>query len=469
VTRITATTGAEDGGNQIQLADSAPTLVLALVARLRQGGVPVSTGEVLDGVRALSHVDLSSRAAARAALRAALVKDVTHEVLFRRSFDAVFPRQRPPAPGSTDTTHGSAGAGSHDDDQELLDSVVRALRDGEEGDIDHVLDKAINRFGGNQDDGRSAGHHTQRVLRRMNIADLYRRYLDNDQDASAFDRTVEAAEARRAIEQMSRRVEDMLAGRLREGDGVSEQHLEDLQDRPLLKAGADELVAMRMAMRPLARRLAARLGAKRRRGGSGLDMRRTIRASMGSGGVPVKPVLRRRRPTKPDLVVLCDVSGSTAQFAPFTLTLLHALHAEFRRVRSFVFVDGIAEVTDLLDSSPGVLDPHHLLSRKGLIVKDGRSDYARALTTFLGNWSDAVTAKTTVIVAGDARSHDRAPATAAMAELAHRARRLYWLNPEPRREWDTLDSRASEYAAHTTDTFEVATIRQLTAAVGQII
>jgi uncharacterized protein with von Willebrand factor type A (vWA) domain len=74
-----------------------------------------------------------------------------------------------------------------------------------------------------------------------------------------------------------------------------------------------------------------------------------------------------------------------------------------------------------------------------------------------------------VIVAGDARSHDRAPATAAMAELAHRARRLYWLNPEPRREWDTIDSRASEYAAHTTDTFEVATIRQLTAAVSQIM
>jgi uncharacterized protein with von Willebrand factor type A (vWA) domain len=461
--------GADDGRNQIQLADGVPSLVLALVARLRHGGVAVSTSEVLDGVRALSHVDLSSRSAARAVLRAALVKDISHDVLFHRSFDAVFPRQRLSTVGERATATGSGAMSSHDDEQELLDSVVRALRDGEQDDIDDVLDEAINWFGGNQDDGRSAGHHTQRVLRRMNIPDLYRRYLENDEDASAFDRTVEAAEARCAMEQMSRRMEDLLAGRLREGDGVSEQHLEDLQDRPLLKAGADELVAMRMAMRPLARRLAARLGAKRRRGGSGLDMRRTIRASMGRGGVPVKPVLRKRRPTKPDLVVLCDVSGSTAQFAPFTLTLLHALHAEFRRVRSFVFVDGIAEVTDLLDSSPGVLDPHHLLSRRGLIVKDGRSDYARAFTTFLGNWSDAVTARTTVIVAGDARSHERPSAAAVVAEMQHRARRLYWLNPELRREWDTIDSRASEYAAHTTDTFEVATIRQLTAAVSQII
>jgi len=460
-----------DGGNQIQLADGVPALVFALVSRLRHGGVPVSTSEVLDAVGALRHVDLTARSSVRTVLRAALVKDISHDVLFRRSFDAVFPRWRPPASDSS----GAAGPDSAtrtgaDDEQELLDSVVRALRDGEEDDLDHALDEAINRFGGDQSDGRSAGHHTQRVLRRMNVPDLYRRYLEgDDSDSSGFDRTVDAAEARRAMEQMSRRMEDLLSGQLREGIGVDEQQLEDLQDRPLLRAGADELVAMRQAMRPLARRLAARLGAKRRRGGRGLDMRRTIRSSMGSGGVPVTPVLRRRRPTKPDLIVLCDVSGSTAQFAPFTLTLLHALHEEFRRVRSFVFIDGIVEVTDLLDSSPGVLDPHHLLSRRGLIVHDGRSDYARAFTTFLGTWGDAVTAKTTVIVAGDARAHDREPATSAIAELQHRARRLYWLNPEPHREWDTIDSRASEYAAHTTDTFEVSTIRQLTAAVGQIV
>jgi uncharacterized protein with von Willebrand factor type A (vWA) domain len=190
---------------------------------------------------------------------------------------------------------------------------------------------------------------------------------------------------------------------------------------------------------------------------------------MGFGGVPVAPVLRRRRPTKPDLVVLCDVSGSTAQFAPFTLTLLHALHEEFRRVRSFVFIDGIVEITELLAASPGVIDPRHLLAKRGLVAEDGRSDYARALTTFLGRWESAVSARTTVIIAGDARSHDRESATSVVAELHHRARRLYWLNPEPRAEWDTLDSRATEYATHCTDAFDVSTIRQLTAAVTQIM
>ncbi|MGA0979741.1 MAG: VWA domain-containing protein, partial [Candidatus Nanopelagicales bacterium] len=292
--------------------------------------------------------------------------------------------------------------------------------------------------------------------------------LEEDLPADEMSRAISGTEATLALDQMKRRLEELVSGKVRETQ-MSFQQLEDPEDRPLLSAGPDELAAMRQAMRPLARRLASRLGTKRRRGTRGLDMRRTIRSSMGTGGVPVTPMLRRRRPTKPDLIVLCDVSGSTAQFAPFTLTLLHAVHQEFRRVRSFVFIDGIVEVTDILANSPGVLDPHHLLARQGLIAADGRSDYRRAFTTFMAKWGDAVSAKTSIIIAGDARSHRRESAVTEIAILKHRARRLYWLNPEPRHEWDTLDSCASEYADHCTQAFEVSTIRHLTSAVTQIV
>ena len=342
----------------------------------------------------------------------------------------------------------------------LLDGACR---------IDELLDEAVERYAGTDRNTSTAGHHTQRALRRMNIPAIYRRYLDQSDAQSDLDRAVTAAEAGAMLDSMKVRMGDLVSGRLRDTDLDVRQSLEDPEDRPLLLAGPDELAAMRLAMRPLARRLATKLGNKRRRGLSGLDMRRTIRSSMGTGGVPVKPVLRRKRPTKPDLIVLCDVSGSTAEFAPFTLTLLHAVHQEFRRVRSFVFVDGIVEITDILANSPGVLDPHQLLGRHGLVVKDGRSDYRQVLATFLQTWGDSVTAKTTLIVAGDTRSHRRASASRELAELQHRARRLYWLNPEPRHEWDQLDSCASEYADHCTDFFEVSTIRQLIAAVTQIV
>ena len=116
-----------------------------------------------------------------------------------------------------------------------------------------------------------------------------------------------------------------------------------------------------------------------------------------------------------------------------------------------------------------MLDPRQLLGRKGLIVGDGRSDYRAVLSSFIETWGDGVTGKTTVIIAGDTRSHRRESAVRELAELQHRARRLYWLNPEQRHEWDILDSCATEYGNHCTDFFEVSTIRQLISAVTQIV
>lgn len=444
--------------------EAMPAAVVALVHRLRAGGLAVSTSEVLDAVQAISRVDLDQRADVRTALKATLVKDTSHEVLFERSFDAVFPRViRHRARDGSLPGAGQAG------DEQLMDDLVQAMRDGDLDQIDSLLEEAVDRYAGTQKQSGSIGHHTQRALRRMDVSQLYRRYLQQGDPDSPAERAIDAAEAASMVESMRLRMETLVAGRLRDTSIDASQSLQDPEDRPLLLAGPDELAAMRQAMRPLARRLATRLGNRRRRGTAGLDMRRTIRASMGTGGVPVTPILRRRRPTKPDLVVLCDVSGSTAEFAPFTLTLLHAVHQEFRRVRSFVFVDGIVEITDILASSPGVLEPRLLLGRRGLVAQDGRSDYQRVLARFLETWADAVTAKTTVIIAGDSRSHRRPSAARELAELQHRARRLYWLNPEPRHEWDTLDSCASEYGLYCTNSFEVSTIRQLIAAVTQIV
>lgn len=442
-----------------------PAAILELVRRLRAGGLPVSTSEALDAARAFSAIDIDSRVDVRTALKATLVKDTSHEVLFERSFETVFPRQVRSRRGESTGT----GTTLEQGDEQLMDDLVRAMREGDLTQIDDLLDEAVERYAGTDKHQSTPGHHTQRALRRMNIPDLYRRYLESGESDSAYDRAIDAAEASAMLESMKVRMEDLVSGHLRDTGLDSKQSLEDPEDRPLLLAGPDELAAMRQAMRPLARRLATRLGNRRRRGTSGLDMRRTIRSSMGTGGVPVNPVLRRKRPTKPDLIVLCDVSGSTAEFAPFTLMLLHAVHQEFRRVRSFVFVDGIVEITDILANSPGVLDPRQMLGRKGLIVKDGRSDYQQVLSSFLGTWGDSVTAKTTVIIAGDTRSHRRDSAYRELAELQHRARRLYWLNPEQRHEWDSLDSCASEYSNYCTDFFEVSTIRQLMAAVTQIV
>ena len=431
------------------------SLVLSITDRLRATGVPISTSETLDAVTAMSLIDLSNRRELKIALSTTLIKDVSFNTAFHRAFNSVFPKLIP-----------TNSSDFRQDPKNSQNELLEALITGDDSTIDAALNNVMNQSGVTINDGRSVGHHAQRTLRSRGVPDLYRKYLNGLNSQSEYERSVNAAQAQSAIDQMKRRLEDMLSGQLR--DEV-EQALEDPEDRKLLKAGADELAAMRQAMRPLARRLATKLGNKRRRGRAGLDMRKTIRASMGSGGVPANPVLRKKRPSKPDLIVLCDVSGSTAQFAPFTLMLLAAVHEEFRRVRSFVFIDGIVEISGLLENNPGVIDPNHLLARRGLIAQDGRSDYHRALAAFLEQWGDAVTSKTTVIIAGDARSHDRPPAVESIAELGKQSRRLYWLNPEEKSEWDLLDSRMSDYQSHCTDTFQVSTIRELIQAVNVIV
>jgi len=449
--------------------------VQALAARLRTAGLAVSTSEVLDAVAAVARVDVTRRGQVRAALHATLVKDPAHEPAFTRGFDTVFPRPPPrspdptagPAPGP-----GSGGTAGEPTDPDQPARLARALQEDDDDTLRELLRAAVARFAGT-DQGRSVAHHTRRTLRQLDLTSVFRHLLAQRQGErvdSDLARSAAGTDADLALARLRQALSDVVAEQLRDthGQPAAPPDPDQLADLPLLAASPDQVLALRQELRPLARRLASRLGRRRRRGRGGLDMRRTIRRSMGTGGVPVTPALRRRHPTRPDLLLLCDVSGSMLDYLPFALTLLHAVHREFTRVRSFVFVDGLVEVSDLLAGGEGVLDPRQLLDRRGLVAADGRSDYPRVFGTFLRRYPDLVTGRTTAVVIGDARSHEHPPAVPEVRELAYRSRRLYWLNPEPRAEWDTTDSRLSAYAAHCTGTFEVASLRQLADAVARI-
>lgn len=444
-------------------------IVVAFAGGLRAAGVPVSTGETIDAVAALAAVDSSRRDVVRAALRAALLKDDAHDDVFDRLFELLLPAPRPEREG---TEPGRAEGGGRPGLEDMRDELTEALRRGDDDGVAVALEDAVERWAGiDEETAGSERRHLQRVLRRLDLGNVLQQLMRGSQDRTELERQLDNAQAHAQLEEVLRLLEQLVRERLRDAGGTDEARRPgagELQDRPVMRAAPDELAALRAAVRPLARRIATRLGRRRRRGRGHLDMRRTIRDSMSSGGVPLTPRMRRRHPSKPDLVVLCDVSGSVAQFAPFTLSLLHALHEEFRRVRSWVFIDGIVEVTDFLETAPGVVDAFHLLGRRGLVAADGRSDYERAFAEFLRRWPGAVTGKTTVLVIGDARNHDRVPALAETKELHRLSRRLYWFNPEERFEWDTGDSTMALYAAHATRVFEVSTLRQLGDAVTEI-
>ena len=218
---------------------------------------------------------------------------------------------------------------------------------------------------------------------------------------------------------------------------------------------------MRLAVRPLARRLAGRLARRRQGQHRGrVNLRRTARRSLATGGVPFDVAYERPRLHRPELYVLCDISGSVAEFSLFTLTLMSALSAEVARTRSFVFVDAIDEVTDLLAATDHGIEPWQIMRNTNVVGRDGHSDYGAVLRQFwdaIGNRH--LGANSTVLVTGDARTNYRDTASHVLAHIARRCRRVYWLNPEPHAEWDTHDSEMAVYARSCTEVFEVRNLR----------
>ena len=195
-------------------------------------------------------------------------------------------------------------------------------------------------------------------------------------------------------------------------------------DRALPSNPAQDLSQVHRVVAQLKRRLASQGREHRgRRRSWQVDVRRTLRASLQTGGVPLELKYRPRRPRRPELYVLCDVSTSVTSASVFFLSVLHALHDQFRKLRSFVFVERISEVTDVFERERSFA----AVSRKiatdaGVADVSGYTDYGRVWLEFLDSVVDDLDPRSTVIVLGDARTNGREPHAAAFARGGRRRR-----------------------------------------------
>jgi uncharacterized protein len=212
----------------------------------------------------------------------------------------------------------------------------------------------------------------------------------------------------------------------------------------------------------LKRRLATQgREARGRRRHAHVDVRRTMRASLQTGGVPVELKYRPRRPKRPELYVLCDVSTSVTSASVFFLSVLHALHDAFRKMRSFVFVERISEVTEVFERERSFRAVSDAISKDaGVADVSGYTDYGRVWREFLAQVADDLHPRATVIVLGDARTNGRDPRADVFASIVALAGRTFWLNPEPRLYWNYGDSVISAYEQHC-EAHECWTTRQL--------
>jgi uncharacterized protein with von Willebrand factor type A (vWA) domain len=438
---------------------------IEFVHALREAGLTVSVAEGLDAVHAMQAIELIDREQLRAALAASLVKRQLH----RRAFDTVFDVFYPPVTGAsavepsrTEVPARAADAAHRGPLEDPIRDRIRAdlaeyLRTGDDRPLDAIAREAVAAFGtvpGRMP--RQAGWSRMAVLQRVSAQTLLAGLLDSfltGADRGGLEERRIRTLINDRIARFERRVDVDVRRRMAESNDAAS--VARTANRPTLErvnflgATRADLVALRREIQPLARRLASRLAIDQRHGRRGqLDFRRTIRASLSSGGVPLTTHYRPRRPLKTELVVLCDVSESVTSFAQFTLLLVYALREQFTKVRAFAFVDELDEVTRFFVPGGDVIESVTRLANEADVTwLLGRTDYGRAFELFAQRFPDAVGPRTSLLILGDARSNYGELALPVVSDLVGRAKHAYWLNPERHAIWDTGDSRSSEYGA----------------------
>ncbi len=465
------------------------SLLTDFVEELRTAGVPVSMVETIDAMEAVPMIDLADRSALKTALSATMVKSARHLEAFDTAFEVFFASDRPPPPDEQESppptmpSEGSSQGGSAGGSGSLAEALAAALGSQDWGALSRLVKQAVEELAG-MTSGRPVGgaYYLYRTLRRLDL-DMMREMLVQMMEMQgshpglnegALADRLRAEEIDDLMERLRRELMAEIRRRLVADRGrqpvAATLRTPPLEEVDLMHASESQLRRIEKLIGPLTRKLAARLARRDLHRYQGrLDFRRTLRASLGSGGVPLDLRFRAKRRFRPEIFLLCDVSGSMATFARFTLQFTYAMSARFSGLRAFAFVDGVDEITQLL--SPGLrfgVVAQRIFAEAEVVELDGHSDYGNALSRFWDRYGGELTARSTVIIAGDARNNYRDFDDEALAGAANTAEAIYWLNPEPRAYWNTGDSLMSRMGAYCTEVYEVRNLSQLEGFVGKL-
>lgn len=433
-------------------------LLLRFVGAARAAGLRISTSEVLDCLGHLQWVDPLDETQFKSVLQTNFAKSRREQAHFERLYRLFFHELRQDvsiarSPRLADQTRAilqslqpAAGA----------DPSLQALIGFLEGNPTGLLERITPPAAGGQPQTASSAGGTG-VGRRQELIERIRMLEDQLAEAVAGRRgelgweerrdltehfrdrlnaarrlLAEAADYRPAVEEARRPLRRVV-------DELGEVHFASLTPR--------EVEAMREAIELLVRRLKDRIShrmAARRRGV--LDVKKTLRRAAGYQGIPLDVFYRRRPPHKAKIVTLCDVSGSVWSAARFMLNMLYSLQECFTQVRSFIFVAGVKEVSEVFKQYPINPAIDKILKAAG-IDYNAATDYGRTLRNFRKNYLNILTRQTTLIIIGDGRCNYTNPEEGILAEMRARCRRLIWLNPEARQFWYSGDSEMRVFEA----------------------
>ncbi|MET0897608.1 MAG: VWA domain-containing protein [Mycobacterium sp.] len=460
-----------------------PGHLVAFVEALRGAGIAVGPSETVDAGQVLAALGLGDRTVLREGLACAVLRRADH----RDTYDAMFDLWWPAALGDRtviDDDSPDAPPPLPPDDVEAMRGMLLDLLNSNEelANMDQRLAALVAQIVeayGRYNSSRGPSYSSYQTMRAVGLDELEGKLLAGllagygDQPSPTQEEIAKSLAAQR-IGQLRQMVDAETKRRTAEQlgrDHVQMYGIPELSENvEFLRASGEQVRQMQRVVAPLARTLATRLAAKRRRHRHGqIDLRKTLRKSMSTGGVPIDVVLRKPRPARPELVVLCDVSGSVAGFSHFTLLLVSALRQQFSRVRVFAFIDTTDEVTHMFGPEADLAIAVQRITREaGVYTRDGHSDYGHAFSSFTDNFANVLSPRSSLLVLGDGRNNYRNPSTDILARMVSASRHAHWLNPEPRHLWGSGDSAVPKYA-EVIPMHECRSAKQLAAVIGQLL
>lgn len=467
--------------------------LLAFIKFLRGRELPVSPADSLDAVHVASLLGYGDRAALKDGLAAVLAKSRREDQLFSEAFDAFFSGNRKADTGTLNDSDnnpqsaqdsgaeagqgampGSGGGGGGSPLENLAEQnsaiadllaqpLVRALTEGDEGALATAVEAAAT--AAQVDDIRlftQRGQYIRKMLDAMGEEPLRdAAILLEESEPAAF------AQVQQLRETLRSRVRDRVErAYMIHAEGDTETFLDNaLSDVKLANISPHQMERMHKLIQRMARKLASRHGRRRRKTRRGqLNVPATLRGAAATEGIPFEPRWRKVERKRPQVMAICDVSGSVAAYASFLLMFLYAVQDILPRTRSFAFSSQLGEVTDLFETLPVDAAVTQVNRRYG-----GATDYARALNDFSELALESVNSATTVIILGDARNNDADPRLDILAQIKSRCRRLIWLNPESRTAWGTGDSAMLQVIRHCHIATECNNIKQLERIVDKLL
>ena len=455
---------------------------------LRDNGVRVSLAETMDGLRALGVVGLQDRETVRAALRATTVKRTVDIATFDPLFDVFFLglgaviREVNEATASTLEMSPEELAELIERLKQLaeemgteLSELTEALLRGDSGQLERMLREAAADAGVSDiQQGFQEGRYVHALANALGIQELTseidalrgelgKRGGEGDDRLQALldQRLQDLTEIMKALVRQELERQDIGRG--------DRQNVQALAEKSFFYLTEDEIRRMQDAVTKLAQRLRNVVAIRKRRAHRGtFDSSATLRKNLQYGGVPFRIVFNRRRRDKPQIMVLCDVSDSVRNVSRFMLQFVYSLQDLYTKVRSYIFVSDVGEVTDLFKDQEVDTALEQAL-RGDIINVYAHSDFGRAFRTFHREYLPLVNKRTTVIILGDARNNYNIPHEWVLKDIQQRAKQLVWLNPENHMTWGFGDSEMDRYAPFCTLVEECRNLNQLYRVIDRLV